>query len=183
MKKIIAIDFDGVLFTEAYPAVGMPIAPNINRAKNERANGAVLILWTCREGKELADAVAACKAVGLERERRGAERSVWNGPAQDRGNGILGRQKCVHGALWEGVKGREREKRTVHCVGKAALPGQRGESHDEKEGNKNHNGRDLLWQQEMGRGRVRLCEATYNRKPKQCRCVLPRYVLYLQHNK
>lgn len=66
MKKIVAIDFDGVLFTEAYPAVGMPIAPNINRAKNERANGAVLILWTCREGKELADAVAACKAVGLE---------------------------------------------------------------------------------------------------------------------
>lgn len=66
MKKIIAIDFDGVLFTEAYPAVVMPIAPNINRAKNERANGAVLILWTCREGKELADAVAACKAVGLE---------------------------------------------------------------------------------------------------------------------
>lgn len=66
MKKIIAIDFDGVLFTEAYPAVGMPIAPNINRAKNERENGALLILWTCREGKELADAVAACKAAGLE---------------------------------------------------------------------------------------------------------------------
>ena len=40
MKKIIAIDFDGVLFTEAYPAVGMPIAPNINRAKNERAKAA-----------------------------------------------------------------------------------------------------------------------------------------------
>lgn len=51
MKKIIAIDFDGVLFTEAYPAVGMPIAPNINRAKNERANGAVLILWTCPGGQ------------------------------------------------------------------------------------------------------------------------------------
>lgn len=66
MKKIIAIDFDGVLFTEAYPAVGMPIAPNINRAKNERANGAVLIMWTCREGEKLAEALAACKAVGLE---------------------------------------------------------------------------------------------------------------------
>ena len=25
-----------------------------------------MILWTCREGKELEDAVAACKAVGLE---------------------------------------------------------------------------------------------------------------------
>lgn len=66
MKKVIAIDFDGVLFTEAYPAVGMQIAPNINRAKNEKANGAVLILWTCREGEKLAEALAACKAVGLE---------------------------------------------------------------------------------------------------------------------
>lgn len=66
MKKVIAIDFDGVLFTEAYPAVGMPIAQNINRAKNEKANGAVLILWTCREGEKLDEALAACKAVGLE---------------------------------------------------------------------------------------------------------------------
>lgn len=39
MKKVIAIDFDGVLFTEAYPAVGMPIAPNINRAKMRRRTG------------------------------------------------------------------------------------------------------------------------------------------------
>lgn len=66
MTKIIAIDFDGVLFTDAYPEVGLPIAPNINRAKNEKANGAKLILWTCREGKKLEEAVAACRAVGLE---------------------------------------------------------------------------------------------------------------------
>lgn len=67
-------------------------------------------------------------------------------------------------------------------MGKAVLPGQRGESHDEKEGNKNHNGRDLLRQQEVGCGCVRICEATYNRKPKQCRCVLPRYVLYVRES-
>lgn len=66
MEKVIAVDFDGVLFTEAYPKIGMPIAPNINRAKNARANGAKLILWTCREGFALAEAIAACMAVGLE---------------------------------------------------------------------------------------------------------------------
>lgn len=66
MKKVIAIDFDGTLFENKWPEIGMPIAPNINRAKNEKANGAVLILWTCREGEKLAEALAACKAVGLE---------------------------------------------------------------------------------------------------------------------
>lgn len=60
------MDFDGVLFTEAYPKIGMPIAPNINRAKNARAAGAKLILWTCREGFALTEAIAACMAVGLE---------------------------------------------------------------------------------------------------------------------
>lgn len=43
MKKVIAIDFDGTLFENKWPEIGMPIAPNINRAKNEKANGAVLI--------------------------------------------------------------------------------------------------------------------------------------------
>lgn len=66
MKKVIAIDFDGTLFENKWPEIGMPIAPNINRAKNEKANGAVLILWTCREGEKLAEALAACKAAGLE---------------------------------------------------------------------------------------------------------------------
>lgn len=66
MKKVIAIDFDGTLFENKWPEIGMPIAPNINRAKNEKANGAVLILWTCREGEKLAEALAACKAVGLK---------------------------------------------------------------------------------------------------------------------
>ena len=70
MKKVIAIDFDGTLFENKWPEIGMPIAPNINRAKNEKANGAVLILWTCREGEKL-----------CERERGRAESGVWNGPA------------------------------------------------------------------------------------------------------
>ena len=66
MEKVIAVDFDGVLFTDAYPKIGMPIAPNINRAKNARANGAKLILWTCREGEMLTRAVKFCRCYGLE---------------------------------------------------------------------------------------------------------------------
>lgn len=40
MKKVIAIDFDGTLFENRWPEIGMPIALNINRAKNEKTNGA-----------------------------------------------------------------------------------------------------------------------------------------------
>lgn len=39
MKKVIAIDFDRTLFENKRPEIGMPIAPNINRAKNEKTNG------------------------------------------------------------------------------------------------------------------------------------------------
>ena len=65
MKKVIAIDFDGTLFENKWPEIGMPIAQNINRAKNEKENGAVLILWTCREEEKLAEALAASAAASL----------------------------------------------------------------------------------------------------------------------
>ena len=65
MKKVIAIDFDGTLFENKWPEIGMPIAPNINRAKNEKANGAVLILWTCRRGEQLEEALFFCLVRGL----------------------------------------------------------------------------------------------------------------------
>lgn len=64
--KAIAIDFDGCLCTNAYPSVGTPNWNVINKAKEEKKNGAGLILWTCREGKVLEDAVNACKEWGLE---------------------------------------------------------------------------------------------------------------------
>lgn len=43
-KKVIAVDFDGTLFTNNWPNVGDPILPMINKAKKEQANGAALIL-------------------------------------------------------------------------------------------------------------------------------------------
>ncbi|WP_281513145.1 hypothetical protein [Bacteroides acidifaciens] len=65
MRKAIAIDFDGCLCSNAYPAIGEPNWDVIERAKKEQSSGAGLILWTCREGQPLEDAVNACKRWGL----------------------------------------------------------------------------------------------------------------------
>lgn len=44
MRKAIAIDFDGCLCTDEFPAVGEPNWPVIYRAKAEQRAGAGLIL-------------------------------------------------------------------------------------------------------------------------------------------
>lgn len=63
--KAIAIDFDGCLCDNAYPAIGAPHWGVIARAKMEQEAGAGLILWTCWEGQLLQEAVAACESWGL----------------------------------------------------------------------------------------------------------------------
>lgn len=65
MRKAIAIDFDGCLCTDAFPAIGEPNWAVINRAKAEQQAGAGLILWTCREDQLLLDAIATCEGWGL----------------------------------------------------------------------------------------------------------------------
>lgn len=65
-KKTIAVDFDGTLtVSSAWPKIGAPNWPVINRAIQEKQNGAALILWTCREGKLLDEAISACSSWGL----------------------------------------------------------------------------------------------------------------------
>lgn len=65
MQRAIAIDFDGCLCEDRYPQVGPPNWKAIERAKSEQAAGAALILWTCRQGVFLSEAVAACVKWGL----------------------------------------------------------------------------------------------------------------------
>ena len=65
MSKIIAIDFDGTLCRNAYPDIGLPRMDIISRAKAEKAAGAKLILWTCRAGAYLREALAWCANYGL----------------------------------------------------------------------------------------------------------------------
>lgn len=62
----IAVDFDGTIVENQYPAIGKerPFALQTLRALQE--HGFVLILWTCRVGKELEEAVEFCKKGGVE---------------------------------------------------------------------------------------------------------------------
>ena len=64
-RKIIAVDFDGTLFVDAWPYVGAPIWSTIEKVKEEQANGAAIILWTCRSEDSLATAIKACESVGI----------------------------------------------------------------------------------------------------------------------
>lgn len=63
--KIIAVDFDGTLFETDYPHIIRPIFPVIDMAIARKEKGDKLILWTCRAGKELLDAITACNKEGL----------------------------------------------------------------------------------------------------------------------
>lgn len=63
---VIAVDFDGTLCRSMWPAIGKPNLFLISSLKGKQSNGNKLILWTCREGKLLDDAVKWCKSFGLE---------------------------------------------------------------------------------------------------------------------
>lgn len=64
-QKVIAVDFDGTLCVNRYPEIGEPQWGVIIAAIEEMRRGAKLILWTCRTGKKLGEAVAAAEKWGL----------------------------------------------------------------------------------------------------------------------
>lgn len=60
LPRIIAVDFDGTLVEDAYPSIGA-IRPNIwNAVKDYQSVDWKIILWTCRTGQQLIDAVDFC---------------------------------------------------------------------------------------------------------------------------
>ena len=65
-KKIYAVDFDGTLAKTRFPEIISPNVAMFMLCKQLKRNGAILILWTCRCGKDLDDAVEYCKKYGLE---------------------------------------------------------------------------------------------------------------------
>lgn len=65
--KVIAVDFDGTLCENKYPNIGAPNSKVIEYLKTQRKPGDVrLVLWTCRAGRLLMDAIYWCKERGLE---------------------------------------------------------------------------------------------------------------------
>ncbi|WP_452596683.1 BT0820 family HAD-type phosphatase [Pontimicrobium sp. MEBiC01747] len=63
---IIAVDFDGTIVEDGYPGIGDPRLFAFETLKRLQADGHRLILWTYRHGKKLDEAVAFCKANGIE---------------------------------------------------------------------------------------------------------------------
>ena len=64
--KIVAVDFDGTLCASSWPDIGAPNVPLIGALREAKANGARLILWTCRTGEQLSAAVDWCRRFRLE---------------------------------------------------------------------------------------------------------------------
>ena len=66
-KPIVAVDFDGTLSLDSqYPNIGRFNTHLYEALMDLRKCGWSIVLWTCREGKELREAVEWCKMNGLE---------------------------------------------------------------------------------------------------------------------
>lgn len=66
-KPIVAVDFDGTLSLDSqYPHIGRFNTPLYEALMRLRSIGWRIVLWTCREGKELREAVIWCANNGLE---------------------------------------------------------------------------------------------------------------------
>ena len=57
---IIAVDFDGTIMKD-----GRPNIPLIQRLKSEQRRGTTVILWTCRQGGSLNEALAFMRGYGF----------------------------------------------------------------------------------------------------------------------
>lgn len=62
---IYAVDFDGTLCESIYPGIGEPNYALINHLIKRRKQGNKIILWTCRCGERLQEAVEWCADFGL----------------------------------------------------------------------------------------------------------------------
>ena len=63
---IYAVDFDGTLCGDIFQSIGSPNMALINHLIKRRKQGNKIILWTCRAGEGLQEAVEWCRGYGLE---------------------------------------------------------------------------------------------------------------------
>lgn len=66
MDKTIAVDFDGTIVENRYPQMGRERIFAFQTLRALQQKGYILILWTCRTGSLLDDAVKLCKDNGIE---------------------------------------------------------------------------------------------------------------------
>lgn len=63
--KILAVDFDGTLVQDQYPMIGKIRKPMWDAVIKVQKEGWKIILWSCRNGSALKDAVEFCSDNGL----------------------------------------------------------------------------------------------------------------------
>lgn len=63
---IIAVDFDGTIVEDAYPKIGKEKLFAFQTLRELHKERHKLILWTCRKGKSLQEAVEFCRKNGIE---------------------------------------------------------------------------------------------------------------------
>lgn len=80
-KKVVAVDFDGTIAKTEYPRIISPIYETIELLNKLKEKGATIILWTCREGKELEEAVEWCRRnnvpIDLVNENDSSRTKFW----------------------------------------------------------------------------------------------------------
>lgn len=63
---IVAVDFDGTIVEHQYPKIGPDVPGAFEWLQKLQDAGALLMLWTMRDGPRLDEAVAHCRARGIE---------------------------------------------------------------------------------------------------------------------
>lgn len=58
---IYAVDFDGTIVEDRFPQIGNLIPYSLESLKKLQSQGHTIILWTCRTGKDLEDALEFLK--------------------------------------------------------------------------------------------------------------------------
>jgi hydroxymethylpyrimidine pyrophosphatase-like HAD family hydrolase len=48
--RIIAVDFDGTIVEHRFPKIGKLRSEIVEMMKQEKENGTIIIIWTCRKG-------------------------------------------------------------------------------------------------------------------------------------
>ena len=80
MPLTLAIDFDGTLVENRFPGIGPPAPGAVQTLREATAGGARIILWTCRTGRHLQDAVAWCRQHGIKLTGVNADPAKKGGP-------------------------------------------------------------------------------------------------------
>lgn len=101
---IIAVDFDNTIAITKYPEIIEPIDMTIFTLKQAKERGATIILWTCREGKELEDAVNWCKEnnvpIDYVNENTPERIEKWGNDCRKIGADVYIDDRAINPSIW-----------------------------------------------------------------------------------